>query len=136
MAVKVVYSNSCIPEERVDLADGTYKWYLDSDSSKKMSGRCEPTVTMATTYYGTGILAASGTDYLESSDNTLGNATSVNFAHIKNTGENDLAVNIANRGTRILLGEDESLALQLNDSKVALTSTLGTNYEYFLGKDA
>ena len=136
MEVKIVYSNSCVPQERIDFADSTYKWYLDSDSSKKMSGKCEPTVTIATTYYGTGTLAASGTDYLESSNNTLGNATSVNFAHIKNTGENDLAVNIANRGAKILLKEDESLALQLNDSKVALTSTLGTDYEYFLGKDA
>ena len=135
MAVKVVYSNSCIPQERVDSLDSTYKWYLDSDSSKKMSGRCEPTVAIDTTYYGTGTLAASGTDHLESSDNTLGNATSVNFAHIKNTGENDLTVNIGGRGARILLGEDESLAFQISDATVALASTLGTNYEYFLGKD-
>ena len=37
--IKIVYSNSCIPQERVDFEDGTYKWYLDSDSSKKMSGK-------------------------------------------------------------------------------------------------
>jgi len=128
MAVKIVYSNSCIPQERVDFADSTYKWYLDSDSSKKMSGRCEPTVTMADTYYGTGTLAASGSVTLESS-------ATVNFAHIKNTGENDLTVNIGGRGARILLGEDESLAFQISDATVALASTLGTNYEYFLGKD-
>ena len=135
MAIKLVYSNSCIPQERVDLADGTERWYLDSDSSKKMSGRCEPTVTIADTYYGTGTLAASGTDYLESSDNTLGNATSINFAFVKNIGENDMTVNIGNRGARMLLGKDESLSLQIDDKTVALASTLGTNYEYFLGKD-
>ena len=131
MAIKVVYSNSCIPQERVDFADSTYKWYLDSDSSKKMSGRCQHTATIANdkTYYKTATLAAGCSATLES-------LSSVNFAYIKNTGENDLTINIANRGARILLGEDESLALQLNDSKVALTSTLGTNYEYFLGKDA
>ena len=128
MAIKIVYSNSCIPQERVDFADSTYKWYLDSDSSKKMSGRCETTVTMATTYYGTGILAASGSITLESS-------ATVNFAHIKNTGDNDLTVNIGNRGARMLLGEDESLSLQIDDKTVALASTLGTTYEYFLGKD-
>lgn len=128
MVVKVVYSNSCIPQERVDFGDSTYKWYLDSDSSKKMSGRCEPTVPIATTYYGTGTLAASGSITLESS-------ATVNFAHIKNTGKNDLTVNIGNRGARILLGKDESLAFQIGDTTVALASTLGTNYEYFLGKD-
>jgi hypothetical protein len=102
MAIKITYGNSCIPQERVDLADGTERWYLDSDSSKKMSGKCEPTVTIATTYYGTSTLAASGSITLESS-------TTVNFAFVKNTGE--------------------------NDKTVALASTLGTNYEYFLGKD-
>ena len=128
MAIKLVYSNSCIPQERVDLADGTERWYLDSDSSKKMSGRCEPTVTIATTYYGTSTLAASGSVTLESS-------ATVNFAFVKNTGENDMTVNIGNRGARMLLGKDESLSLQIDDKTVALASTLGTNYEYFLGKD-
>ena len=128
MAIKLVYSNSCIPQERVDLADGTERWYLDSDSSKKMSGRCEPTVTIADTYYGTGTLAASGSVTLESS-------ATVNFAFVKNTGENDMTVNIGNRGARMLLGKDESLSLQIDDKTVALASTLGTNYEYFLGKD-
>ena len=120
--IKIVYSNSCIPQERVDSEDGTYKWYLDSDSSKRMSGRCEPTVTIANnkTYYGTGTLAASGSATLES-------LSDINFAFVKNTGENDLTINIGGRGARILLGEDESLALQLDDSKVALTSTLGTD---------
>ena len=117
-----------MPQERIDFADSTYKWYLDSDSSKKMSGKCEPTVTIATTYYGTATLAAGGSITLESS-------TTMDFAHIKNIGENDLTVNLGNRGARILLGEDESLALQTDDVTVALASTLGTDYEYFLGKD-
>jgi len=128
--IKIVYSNSCIPQERVDFEDGTYKWYLDSDSSKKMSGNCEPTVTIANnkTYYGTGTLAASGSTTLES-------LSDANFVYIKNTGENDLTVNIGGRGARILLGEDESLALQINATSTAIASTLGTDYEYFLGVD-
>ena len=128
MAIKLVYSNSCIPQERVDLADGTERWYLDSDSSKKMSGKCEPTVTIATTYYGTAPLAAGGSVTLESS-------STANFVYIKNTGENDLTVNIGGRGARILLGEGESLALQINATSTAIASTLGTDYEYFLGVD-
>ena len=128
--IKIVYSNSCIPQERVDFEDGTYKWYLDSDSSKKMSGRCQPTVTIANnkTYYGTATLAASGSATLES-------LSDVNFAYVKNTGENDMTINIGGRGARILLGEDESIALQINATSVAVASTLGTDYEYFLGVD-
>ena len=130
MVIKVVYSNSCIPQERVDFADSTYKWYLDSDSSKKMSGRCQPTVTIANnkTYYGTATLAASGSATLES-------LSDVNFAYVKNTGKNDMTINIGGRGARILLGEDESIALQINATSVAVASTLGTDYEYFLGVD-
>jgi len=128
MATKIVYSNSCTPQERVDSADSTYKWYLDSDSSKKMSGRCEPTVTIATTHYKTDTLAAGGSATLES-------LSDVNFAHVKNIGENDLTINIGGRGARILLKEDESIALQINATSVVVASTLGTDYEYLLGVD-
>ena len=127
MEVKVVYSNSCIPQERVDSLDSTYKWYLDSDSNKKMSGRCEPTVAITATYYGTGTLTAGGSTLIES-------RTNVDFAHVKNIGKNDLTINLGGRGARILLGEDESIAFQVHNVSVTVASTLGTDYEYFLGE--
>ena len=128
MATKIVYSNSCIPQEGISLADSSIEYRLDSDVSKKMSGRCEPTVTIANTYYGNSTLAASGSITLESS-------ATVNFAFIKNTGNNDMTINIGGHGARMLLSANESISMQIDDKTIALASTLGTNYEYLLGKD-
>jgi len=127
--VKIVYTNSCIPQERVDSEDGTYKWYLDSDCSKKMSGRCEPTATIANnkTYYKPEA-TASGSANIES-------LSDINFVYIKNTGDNDLTINIGGRGARILLGPDESFAAEILSTSVAVASTSGTTYEYFVGID-
>tara|TARA_Y100000310_G_C20432511_1_gene692145 strand:+ start:423 stop:800 length:378 start_codon:yes stop_codon:yes gene_type:complete len=125
MAIKIVYKNHCTPQERVDFSTGS-RWYLDSDCGRKLSGSCEPTVTIATTYVGTGTINASG-------DNSLESGTTVNFVFVKNTGSNDLKITI--RTQSIILSAGESFASQIADLAVSLQSASGTTYEYFLGKD-
>ena len=125
MAIKIVYKNHCTPQERVDFSTGS-RWYLDSDCGRKLSGSCEPTVTIATTYIGTGTISASGANDLESS-------TTMNFVFVKNTGSNDLKITI--RTQSIVLSAGESFASQIADLAVSLQSSSGTTYEYFLGKD-
>ena len=123
MAIKIVYKNHCT--EQVNFSTGS-RWYLDSDCGRKLSGSCEPTVTIATTYIGTGTISASGNNSLES-------ATTVNFVFVKNTGSNDLKITI--RTQSIVLSAGESFASQIADLAVSLQSSSGTTYEYFLGKD-
>ena len=125
MAIKIVYKNHCTPQEQVNFSTGS-RWYLDSDCGRKLSGSCEPTVTIATTYIGTGTLSASG-------DNSLESATTMNFVFVKNTGSNDLKITI--RTQSIVLSAGESFASQIADLAVSLQSSSGTTYEYFLGKD-
>ena len=43
---KVVYKNHCVPQEQV--ASGG-KYYIDSDSGRKLTGRAETTATLAST---------------------------------------------------------------------------------------
>ena len=125
MAIKIVYKNHCTPQEQVSFSTGS-RWYLDSDCGRKLSGSCEPTVTIATTYIGTGTISASGNNSLES-------ATTMNFVFVKNTGSNDLKITI--RTQSIVLSAGESFASQIADLAVSLQSSSGTTYEYFLGKD-
>ena len=125
MAIKIVYKNHCTPQEQVNFSTGS-RWYLDSDCGRKLSGSCEPTVTIATTYIGTGTISASGNNSLES-------ATTMDFVFVKNTGSNDLKITI--RTQSIVLSAGESFASQIADLAVSLQSSSGTTYEYFLGKD-
>ena len=125
MAIKIVYKNHCTPQEQVNFSTGS-RWYLDSDCGRKLSGSCEPTVTIATTYVGTGTISASGSNSLES-------GTTMNFVFVKNTGSNDLKITI--RTQSIILSAGESFASQIADLAVSLQSSSGTTYEYFLGKD-
>ena len=125
MAIKILYKNHCTPQERVDFTNGN-RWYLDSDSGRKFSGACEPTVTIVDTDTGSGSIGAGGSVALE-------DPKTVNFVFVKNTGNNDL--NITIRASYITLGAGESFASQIKDLAVTLTSAAGTTYEYFLGKD-
>ena len=125
MAIKIIYKNHCTPQERVDFSTGS-RWYLDSDCGRKLSGSCAPTVTIATTYVGTGTISAGGS-------NTLETGTSMNFVFVKNTGSNDLKITL--RTQSIALSAGESFASQIADLSVSLQSSSGTTYEYFLGKD-
>ena len=125
MAIRILYKNHCTPQEQVNFSTGS-RWYLDSDCGRKLSGSCEPTVTIATTYVGTGTISASG-------DNSLESGATVNFVFVKNTGSNDLKITI--RTQSIILSAGESFASQIADLAVSLQSSSGTTYEYFLGKD-
>ena len=125
MAIKLIYKNHCTPQERVDFSAG-HRWYVDSDCGRKLSGSCEPTVTIASTYKGSGTLTAGGSTALEG-------GTTLNFVFIKNTGNNDLTITL--RASYITLGGGESFASQINDLAVEVASASGTSYEYLSGKD-
>ena len=125
MATRIIYKNHCTPQEQVDFSTGS-RWYLDSDCGRKLSGSCEPTVTIATTYAGSRTIGAGGNNSLES-------GTTMNFVFVKNTGSNDLKITI--RTQSIVLSAGESFASQIADLAVSLQSSSGTTYEYFLGKD-
>ena len=139
MAIKIIYKNHCTPQERIDFSTGN-RYYLDSDCGRKLTGSCEPNKTLATTYYGTGTLAGGATAWLESSDNSEGNATIIDFAFVKNTGDtNSLTINIGGDGAFITLNPGDSFASQIDNNMadagdtVRLDSSSGTTYEYLLG---
>ena len=132
MAVKIVYKNHCTPQERIDFSTGN-RFYLDSDCGRKLTGNCEPSVTLTSTYYGTGTLAGGANVTLESS-------RVVDFVFVKNTGDaNSLTINIGGDGAFITLNPGDSFASQIDDNMggvgdtVRLDSTSGTTYEYLLG---
>ena len=128
---KIIYKNHCTPQERVDFSSGS-RWYLDSDCGKRLTGSCEPSLTITSTYYGTGTLAGGGNITLESS-------RVVDFAFIKNTGSNSLTINIGGDGAFITLNPGESFASEIDNNAsnagdtVRLDSSSGTTYEYLLG---
>ena len=143
MAVKIIYKNHCTPQEQVNFSTGN-RYYLDSDCGKKLTGNCEPSVTLATTYYGTATLAGGANVTLESS-------RVVDFVFVKNTGDaNSLTINLSGLGAFITLNPGDSFASEIDspttgavgsDSQTAggvgttvrLDSTSGTTYEYLLG---
>ena len=136
---KIIYKNHCTPQEKVNFSAGS-RFYLDSDCGRKLTGNCEPSVTLTSTYYGTATLAGGATAWLESSDNTEGNARVVDFVFVKNTGDtNSLTINIGGDGAFITLNPGDSFASQIDNNmagsgdKVRLDSTSGTTYEYLLG---
>lgn len=133
MAFKIIYKNHCTPQEKITFTSGGSRYYLDSDCGKKLTGSCEPTITVATTYYGTGTLAGGGNVTLESS-------RVVDFAFVKNTGDtNSLTINIGGDGAFITLNPGDSFASQIDNNMadagdtVRLDSASGTTYEYLLG---
>tara|TARA_R110002020_G_scaffold28898_1_gene91542 strand:+ start:285 stop:713 length:429 start_codon:yes stop_codon:yes gene_type:complete len=129
---KIIYKNHCTPQERVDFSSGN-RFYLDSDCGRKLTGVCETTVTLTSTYYGTGTLAGGANVTLESS-------RVVDFAFVKNTGDtNSLTINIGGDGAFITLKPGESFASEIDNNAggvgdtVRLDSASGTTYEYLLG---
>jgi len=130
MAVKIIYKNHCTPQERIDFSSGN-RFYLDSDCGRKLTGNCEPSETLTSTYYGTGTLGA---------DITLESSTVVDFAFVKNTGDtNSLTISIQGAGAFITLNPGDSFASQIDNdmggsgATVTLSSSSGTTYEYLLG---
>jgi hypothetical protein len=119
---KVVYKNHCVPQEQV--ASGG-KYYLDSDSGRKLTGRAETTATLASTGAHT-----TGTSISTSATQI---ASSKDFVYVKNTGSTDVLVTLDNSNYLILLSESEAFASEISTSAdVRVKTSSGTStIEYF-----
>ena len=119
---KVVYKNHCVPQEQV--ASGG-KYYLDSDSGRKLTGRAETTATLASTGAHT-----TGTSISTSATQI---ASSKDFVYVKNTGSTDVLVTLNNSNYLILLSEGEAFASEISTSAdVRVKTASGTStIEYF-----
>ena len=119
---KVVYKNHCVPQEQV--ASGG-KYYIDSDSGRKLTGRAETTATLASTGAHT-----TGTSITTSATQI---ASSKDFVYVKNTGSTDVLVTLDNSNYLILLSESEAFASEISTSAdVRVKTASGTStIEYF-----
>ena len=119
---KVVYKNHCVPQEQV--ASGG-KYYIDSDSGRKLTGRAETTATLASTGAHT-----TGTSI---SDLATQIASSKDFVYVKNTGSTDVLVTIDGTNYLILLSETEAFASEISTSADVRVKTASgsSTIEYF-----
>ena len=119
---KVVYKNHCVPQEQV--ASGG-KYYIDSDSGRKLTGRAETTATLASTGAHT-----TGTSISTSATQI---ASSKDFVYVKNTGSTDVLVTLDNSNYLILLSESEAFASEISTSADVRvkTSSGSSTIEYF-----
>ena len=119
---KVVYKNHCVPQEQVSSGG---KYYIDSDSGRKLTGRAETTATLA----GTGA-HTTGTSITTSATQI---ASSKDFVYVKNTGSTDVLVTLDNSNYLILLSESEAFASEISTSAdVRVKTASGTStIEYF-----
>ena len=119
---KVVYKNHCVPQEQV--ASGG-KYYIDSDSGRKLTGRAETTATLA----GTGA-HTTGTSITTSATQI---ASSKDFVYVKNTGSTDVLVTIDGTNYLILLSESEAFASEISTSADVRVKTASgsSTIEYF-----
>ena len=119
---KVVYKNHCVPQEQVSSGG---KYYIDSDSGRKLTGRAETTATLASTGAHT-----TGTSISTSATQI---ASSKDFVYVKNTGSTDVLVTLDNSNYLILLSESEAFASEISTSaNVKVKTASGTStIEYF-----
>ena len=119
---KVVYKNHCVPQEQV--ASGG-KYYIDSDSGRKLTGRAETTATLASTGAHT-----TGTSITTSATQI---ASSKDFVYVKNTGSTDVLVTLDNSNYLILLSESEAFASEISTSADVRVKTASgsSTIEYF-----
>jgi hypothetical protein len=119
---KVVYKNHCVPQEQA--ASGG-KYYIDSDSGRKLTGRAETTATLASTGAHT-----TGTSISTSATQI---ASSKDFVYVKNTGSTDVLVTLDGTNYLILLSESEAFASEISTSAdVRVKTASGTStIEYF-----
>ena len=119
---KVVYKNHCVPQEQV--ASGG-KYYIDSDSGRKLTGRAETTATLASTGAHT-----TGTSISTSATQI---ASSKDFVYVKNTGSTDVLVTLDNSNYLILLSESEAFASEISTSADVRVKTASgsSTIEYF-----
>ena len=119
---KVVYKNHCVPQEQV--ASGG-KYYIDSDSGRKLTGRAETTATLASTGAHT-----TGTSISTTATQI---ASSKDFVYVKNTGSTDVLVTIDGTNYLILLSESEAFASEISTSADVRVKTASgsSTIEYF-----
>jgi hypothetical protein len=119
---KVVYKNHCVPQEQV--ASGG-KYYIDSDSGRKLTGRAETTATLASTGAHT-----TGTSISTSATQI---ASSKDFVYVKNTGSTDVLVTLDGTNYLILLSESEAFASEISTSADVRVKTASgsSTIEYF-----
>jgi hypothetical protein len=119
---KVVYKNHCVPQEQVSSGG---KYYIDSDSGRKLTGRAETTATLASTGAHT-----TGTSISTSATQI---ASSKDFVYVKNTGSTDVLVTLDDSNYLILLSESEAFASEISTSAdVRVKTASGTStIEYF-----
>ena len=120
---RVRYKNNATPQEQI--ASGG-RWYLDSDSGRKLSGLADivPAAT-GTLTEGTSI-STSATQIASSKD----------FVYVKNTGTDsvDLLVTLDNSNYLIVLSDGEAFASQISTSAdVRIKTPSGTTTaEYYV----
>ena len=120
---RVRYKNNATPQEQI--ASGG-RWYLDSDSGRKLSGLADivPAAT-GTLTEGTSI-STSATQIASSKD----------FVYVKNTGTDsvDLLVTLDNSNYLIVLSDGEAFASQISTSAdVRIKTSSGTTTaEYYV----
>ena len=127
MADRIIYKNHCTPQEKITFAVGE-RWYLDSDSGRKLTGTGESQSTSI-------ITPVTGT---WSTNVTVGSCF---FIYVKNTdtsGSDYLTLNIGSMGVGIKLSPGESFASDVdNGSGSAVTVVIGgsgtPDYEYIKG---
>jgi hypothetical protein len=127
MADRIIYKNHCTPQEKITFAVGE-RWYLDSDSGRKLTGTGESQSTSINT-------PVTGT---WSTNVTVGSCF---FIYVKNTdtsGSDYLTLNIGSMGVGIKLSPGESFASDVdNGSGSAVTVVIGgsgtPDYEYIKG---
>ena len=119
---KVVYKNHCVPQEQV--ASGG-KYYIDSDSGRKLTGRAETTATLASTGAHT-----TGTSISTTATQIASNK---DFVYVKNTGSTDVLVTLDNSNYLILLSESEAFASEISTSADVRVKTASgsSTIEYF-----
>ena len=133
LTYKIRYKNHCTPQEQI-LTDG--RWYLDSDSGRKLTGDAEATsgYTALANY-----LTAIGTltPDVSISDSATSIASSKDFVYVKNTGSNDVFISLAGTADAkfvIVLSEGEAFASEISTSanvRVKCASGETSTIEYF-----
>ena len=117
---KVRYKNHCTPQEQI--ASGG-RYYLDSDSGRKLTGDAETSVTLSAT----GTLA-SGTSISDTATEVVSAASNADFVFIKNTGSTDVLITLDNSNYLILLSEDEAFASEIHvNANVKVKTASGTS---------
>ena len=127
MADRIIYKNHCTPQEKITFAVGE-RWYLDSDSGRKLTGTGES----QSTSINTPVINTWSTNITVSS---------CKFIYVKNTdtsGSDYLTLNIGSMGVGIKLSPGESFASDVdNGSGGAVTVVIGgsgtPDYEYIKG---